>query len=81
MDDLLTGSQTILESERKLQVQLANAKSAGMNSSSGQLVIHYYYQTQCVKLSDLSYSSSTETKTLDSCGSHILIPLLSRFLL
>ncbi|GFW40531.1 integrase catalytic domain-containing protein [Trichonephila clavipes] len=81
MDDFLTGADD-LESGRKLQVQLVSMlKGAGMEfHTSGQLVIHYYYQTLCVKLRTSFILLQPRPRSLDSYGSHILIPLLSRFL-
>ncbi|GFW06372.1 integrase catalytic domain-containing protein [Trichonephila clavipes] len=63
MDDLLTGVDD-LESRRKLQVQLVSMlKSAGMElhkwSASNPLLLP---DSMC-QVKDLSYSSSTETKT------------------
>ncbi|GFX59476.1 integrase catalytic domain-containing protein [Trichonephila clavipes] len=64
MDDLLTGADD-LESGRKLQVQLVSMlKGAGMElhkwSASNPLLLP---DSMC-QVKDLSYSSSTETKTL-----------------
>ncbi|GFU37154.1 integrase catalytic domain-containing protein [Trichonephila clavipes] len=64
MDDLLTAADD-LESGRKLQVQLVSMlKSAGMElhkwSASNPLLL---LDSMC-QVKDLSYSSSTETKTL-----------------
>ncbi|GFV75166.1 integrase catalytic domain-containing protein [Trichonephila clavipes] len=64
MDDLLTGADD-LESGRKLQVQLVSMlKGAGMElhkwSASNPLLL---LDSMC-QVKDLSYSSSTETKTL-----------------
>ncbi|GFT61912.1 integrase catalytic domain-containing protein [Trichonephila clavipes] len=64
MDDLLTGAD-YLESGRKLQVQLVSMlKGAGMElhkwSASNPLLLP---DSMC-QVKDLSYSSSTETKTL-----------------
>ncbi|GFW08038.1 integrase catalytic domain-containing protein [Trichonephila clavipes] len=64
MDDLLTGAND-LESRRKLQVQLVSLlKGAGMElhkwSASNPLLLP---DSMC-PVKDLSYSSSTETKTL-----------------
>ncbi|GFW72673.1 integrase catalytic domain-containing protein [Trichonephila clavipes] len=64
MDDLLTGADD-LESGRKLQVQLVSMlKDAGMElhkwSASNPLLLP---DSMC-QVKDLSYSSSTETKTL-----------------
>ncbi|GFV17628.1 integrase catalytic domain-containing protein [Trichonephila clavipes] len=64
MDDLLTGADD-LESGRKLQVQLVSMlKGAGMElhkwSASNSLLLP---DSMC-QVKDLSYSSSTETKTL-----------------
>ncbi|GFW62662.1 DUF5641 domain-containing protein [Trichonephila clavipes] len=64
MDDLLTGADD-LESGRKLQVQLISMlKGAGMElhkwSASNPLLLS---DSMC-QVKDLSYSSSTETKTL-----------------
>ncbi|GFY11342.1 integrase catalytic domain-containing protein [Trichonephila clavipes] len=64
MDDLLTGADD-LESGRKLQVQLVSMlKDAGMElhkwSASNPLLLP---NSMC-QVKDLSYSSSTETKTL-----------------
>ncbi|GFX08657.1 uncharacterized protein TNCV_61841 [Trichonephila clavipes] len=64
MDDLLTGAKD-LESGRKLQAQLVSMlKGAGMElhkwSASNPLILP---DSMC-QVKDLSYSSSTETKTL-----------------
>ncbi|GFW55351.1 uncharacterized protein TNCV_117351 [Trichonephila clavipes] len=64
MDDLLTGADD-LESGRKLQVQLVSMlKGAGMElhkwSASNPLLL----PVSICQVKDLSYSSSTETKTL-----------------
>ncbi|GFV60042.1 DUF1758 domain-containing protein [Trichonephila clavipes] len=64
MDDLLTGADD-LESGRKLQVQLVSMlKGAGMElhkwSASNPLLL----PDSMYQIKDLSYSSSTETKTL-----------------
>ncbi|GFX32846.1 integrase catalytic domain-containing protein [Trichonephila clavipes] len=80
MDDLFTGADD-LESGRKHQVQLVSMlKGAGMELLNRQLVIHYYYQTQYVKLRTSLILLQPRPRPLDSCGSRIWILLLSRFL-
>ncbi|GFT54028.1 uncharacterized protein TNCV_153881 [Trichonephila clavipes] len=72
MDDLLTGADD-LESGRKLQMQLVSMlKGAGMElhkwSTSNPLLLP---DSMC-QVKDLSYSSSTETKTLVEATSGFL---------
>ncbi|GFX92715.1 integrase catalytic domain-containing protein [Trichonephila clavipes] len=81
MEDLTVADD--LESGRKLQVQLVSMlKGAGMElhkwSASNPLLLS---QTQCVKLRTSLILLQPRPRPLDSCGSYILILLLSRFLL
>ncbi|GFV04609.1 integrase catalytic domain-containing protein [Trichonephila clavipes] len=75
MDDLTDADN--LESGRRLQVLLVSMlRVLEWNSTCGQLVIHYYYQTQCVKLRTSLILLLPRPRPLDSCGSHIRISLL-----